>query len=247
MSTLIWILISTFAVSLIAFIGIITLLMKDKFLKKSLLFLVSLSAGALIGGAFLHLIPEAVEKVGDTKILAYVIIGFVFFFLIEKILHWHHCHNGKCSVHTFAYMNLIGDIVHNFIDGLIIAGSFIVNIHLGIITTLAVILHEIPQEISDFGVLIYAGFKRAKALFLNFIIALFAILGGMAGYFLGEYADKIIVYLLPFAAGGFIYIAASDLIPEIKKEVQIKKSIVSIIVFIIGILIMYGMKFIIDV
>jgi len=203
------------------------------------MFLVSLSAGALMGGAFLHLIPESLENFSSNLIFIYVLLGFIVFFLIEKIFHWRHCHDGKCPIHTFAYINLLGDSVHNFIDGLIIAAAFIFNTQLGIITTLAVALHEIPQEIGGFGVLIYGGFKKIKALLFNFITALTAILGGIIGYFLSSYIENSLIYLLPFAAGGFIYIAASDLIPEIRKELNIKKSLLNFAIFIIGILIMY--------
>jgi zinc and cadmium transporter len=228
---------------MISFIGILTLFIKERLLEKILLTLVSLSTGALMGGAFLHLIPEALEKSVNHNIFTYVLIGFVSFFFIEKILHWRHCHKEKCPVHTFAYMNLFGDTIHNFIDGLIIAASFVVSIRLGVVTTLAVALHEIPQEIGDFGVLIYGGFKKSRALFLNFITALTAIIGGFFGYFLSGYIGSFVVFLLPFASGGFIYIAASDLIPEIKKETNLRKSFINIGIFILGILIMYVMKF----
>jgi len=165
------------------------------------------------------------------------------FFLVEKILHWRHCHEEKCPVHTFAYMNLLGDAVHNFIDGLVIAASFTVNIPLGIATTFAIILHEIPQEIGDFGVLIYGGMKKTKAVFLNFLTAVLAIGGGIFGYYLSIYVQNITLFLLPFAAGGFLYIAASDLIPEIRKEMDIKKSLINFGVIFLGLLAMYLLKF----
>jgi zinc and cadmium transporter len=244
MTIFLWILISTILVSLIAFVGILTLLLKQKIFEKLLLALVALSAGALMGGAFLHLIPEAVEEFESNSIFLYVLVGFVLFFFIEKVLHWRHCHKGKCEVHTFAYMNLFGETVHNFVDGLIIAASFVVEIKLGIVTTLAVALHEIPQELGDFGVLVYGGFKKAKALLLNFLVALTAILGGIFGYFLSGYVESSTMFLLPFAAGGFIYIAASDLVPEIRKETDLKKSSYIFGIFIVGILIMYAVKFI---
>jgi zinc and cadmium transporter len=244
MNILLWILISTFLVSIISFIGILTFFVKEKLLGKILLLLVSLSAGALIGGAFLHLIPEAMAEFASDKVFIYVLIGFILFFLVEKILHWRHCHIEKCRVHTFAYMSLWGDCMHNFIDGLIIAAGFWTSIYLGIVTTLAVAIHEIPQEIGDFGVLVYGGFKKIKALFLNFICALTAIFGGVFGYFLSSYIDSSIKFLLAFAAGGFIYIAASDLIPELRKETKLKNSLLNFMVFIIGILMMYAIKFI---
>ena len=182
METLHWILLSTFLVSLISFIGVFTLSLKEKFLNKILLILVSFAAGALIGGAFFHLLPEALEISFDLNIFVYLVVGIFVFFILERVLHWRHCHKGKCDVHPFTYLNLVGDGVHNFIDGLIIAASFLTNISLGIITTIAVIFHEIPQEIGDFGILVYGGFSRTKALFFNFLSALTAILGALVGF-----------------------------------------------------------------
>ncbi|MEM5773060.1 MAG: ZIP family metal transporter [Candidatus Aenigmatarchaeota archaeon] len=242
MPALLFILLSTFLVSLIAFIGILTFLMKEKLVKKILLALVALSAGVLLGGSFFHLLPEASEFLSYKEISFFTLLGFIILFLVEKIIHWRHCHEAKCKVHTFGYVNLIGDGVHNFIDGLIIAASFLSSFKLGFITSLAVILHEIPQEIGDFGVLVYAGFSKKKALFFNFFSALIAIFGGLFGYFISsEYILKI---LLPFAAGNFIYIAASDLIPEIRKEVKIKRSLVELGIFLLGILLMYSLAFV---
>ena len=137
-------------------------------------------------------------------------------------------------------MNLFGDAVHNFIDGLIIAASFLIDIKLGITTTFAVALHEIPQEIGDFGVLRHAGFSKLKALTYNLLTALTAVLGGILGYFLQSSTELVTLFLLPFAAGGFLYISASDLIPEIRKELNAKKSLLNLMVFLAGILIMYG-------
>jgi len=243
MNTFIYILISTFIISLVSLVGVFTLSLKAKYLKRILLSLVSLSAGALIGGAFLHLIPESLEKESGLNLFIIVLIGFTIFFLIEKLLHWRHCHLNKCTIHTFTQMNLIGDGIHNFIDGLIIAASFVADIRLGIVTGLAVALHEIPQEIGDFGVLVYGGYKKSKALFLNFICALTAVIGGVIGYFLSSYSESVLFFLLPFAAGGFIYIAASDLMPEMRKETSLKKLLINFGIFILGILIMYLVKF----
>lgn len=243
MTTFSWIIISTTVIALFALVGIFTLALKEKLLEKILLFLVSLSAGALMGGAFLHLLPEAVEKSEGVDIFLWVLVAFIAFFLVEKLLHWRHCHKGHCEVHTFGFMNLFGDSVHNFIDGLIIAGSFTVSTHLGLITVLAVALHEIPQEIGDFGVLVYAGFKKKKALILNFFIALTVVLGGIFGFYLTGFFESSIKFLLPFAAGGFIYIAASDLLPEIRKETGLSKSLVSFGIFLAGIVLMYLLRF----
>jgi len=237
-----YIFLATFIVSLISFVGVVTLALKDKMLNKILLILIGLSAGALMGGAFLHLLPEAVEKSTGLGVYLFVLIGFILFFLIEKVLHWRHCHKGECDVHTFHYMNLVGDSIHNFIDGLIMAASFVVSIPLGITTTIAIATHEIPQEIGDFGVLLYGGFSKKKAIMLNFVVALAAVLGGIIGYFVSHLIENIVLFILPFAAGGFIYIAATDLVPEIRKELDMKKYMATLFVFICGILIMWVTK-----
>jgi len=240
--TLVWVIISTIFVSLISLVGVFTLALKDEWLKKIVSFLVNLSIGVLIGVAFLDLIPEAQEKAGNSNIFFYVLIGFFLFFLIEKIFHWRHCHEEDCPIHSFAYINLLGDAVHNLTDGLIIGASFFFDFRLGLITVLAVVLHEIPHEIGNFGVLVYAGFKKTKALFFNFITALTAILGGILGFFLSGYINNFIGFLLPFAAGGFIYIAASDLIPEVREEKNVKKSFVNFFIAVVGVLLIYFIK-----
>lgn len=237
-----YIFLATFIVSLISFVGVVTLALNDKILNKILLILIGLSAGALMGGAFLHLLPEAVEKSTGLNVYLFVLVGFILFFLIEKVLHWRHCHKGECDVHTFHYMNLVGDSIHNFIDGLIMAASFVVSIPLGITTTIAIATHEIPQEIGDFGVLLYGGFSKKRAIMLNFVVALTAVLGGIVGYFVSRFVENIVVFILPFAAGGFIYIAATDLVPEIRKELDMKKYMATLFVFICGILIMWVTK-----
>ena len=244
MNLLLMIITSTLIVSLISVIGVLTLLLKEKLLDKILLVLIALSAGSLFSGAFLHLIPESMERISADLVFIYVIIGFFSFFIIEKFLYWRHCHTAKCEIHPFAYLNLVGDSIHNLIDGLVIAAGFIASPKLGIITTFAVILHEIPQEFSDFGVLVYGGFEKYKALLLNLLTALFALIGGILGYLLGAYALEISYLLLPFAAGGFIYISASDLMPELKKDSSLKNSIINLAFFAIGILLVYIIKFI---
>lgn len=239
---LFWAVIATFVVSLVSFIGVVTLAFKEKLLNKIVMLLVGFSAGALIGGAFLHLIPEAFEKGMNESIFLYVILGFVAFYVLEKILHWRHCHKGKCDVHVFTYLNLIGDSVHNFLDGLVIAASFVVDFKIGVVTTLAVVAHEIPQEFGDFGVLIYGGFGKSKALFYNFLTGLTAVIGAVAGFFLSSVIEESTVYLLPFTAGGFIYIAASDLMPELRKETDVKKSLPPFLLFLAGIAFMWFAK-----
>lgn len=243
MSILFSIILATFAITLCVWAAVLLLLLKKDVLAKITLFLVSLSAGSFIGGAFLHLLPEAAEEMEAEKLYLVVLGSFMFFFFLEKLLHWRHCHKADCSIHTFGYMNLFGDSVHNFIDGLVIASTFVVDFKLGLATTFAIALHEIPQEIGDFGVLIHAGFDRLKALSVNYLVALTVVLGGLTGYFLSSSLNSLLPYLLPFAAGGFIYIAASDLMPEIRKEPNLRRSIHSFFVFILGVALMYAVKF----
>lgn len=223
--------------------GVFILFGKKEKIESWLLFFVALSTGTLVGGAFIHLLPEAQELFGNSDYFYIVILSFSFFFLIEKFLHWHHCHNGECEEHTFGYMNLVGDGVHNFIDGLIIAAAFLVDIRLGFTTGIAIAIHEIPQEVGDIGVLLHAGFTRTKAIVSNLLIALMSVFGGLVGYFFASKTDTLTMYLLPFAAGGFIYIAMSDLMPEIKSETSLKKSAISFAVFILGVGIMYLLTF----
>ncbi|MGQ9788716.1 MAG: ZIP family metal transporter [Candidatus Hadarchaeaceae archaeon] len=244
MSELLWILGATFLVSLISFIGAASLALSEKLLKKIMLALVGFAAGALIGGAFLHLLPESIEKSAASdlgNIFLMVVVGFIIFFFLEKLL-WRHCHEKDCPIHVFAYLNLFGDGVHNFIGGLVMAASFVVGIPLGLVTTGAIVAHEIPQEMGDFGVLVYGGLKPRRALLLNFITALTAIAGGIAGYFLFPYLGGAMIFLLPFAAGGFLYIAASDLVPELHKEPETAKTVASFASFLGGIILMWGIK-----
>jgi len=233
-----WILISTFFVSIISLIGVITLAIKDKLLHKIIFYLLGFSAGALIGGAFLHILPEAIEMLNSTVVFYYVILGIVLFFLMERYFHWRHCHEGNCSIHAFTYLNIAGDAVHNFFDGLMIAASFIVSFKMGLATTAAIILHEIPQELGDFGVLVYGGFSRRKALFFNFISALTAVLGALTGYFIADLVHGFTSFVMPLTAGGFIYIATSDLIPELHKESNQKKATLAFVAFLCGIIFM---------
>ena len=228
-------------VSLISLIGVVTLSIKTTNLKKIVIYLVSFAAGALLGDAFIHLLPEIVEEFGFTiKTSLFILLGILLSFFIEKIIHWTHCHhtNSKNHKHPFAYLNLIGDAVHNLLDGIIIGASYLVNMQVGIATTIAVIFHEIPQEIGDFGVLIHGGFTKSKALLLNFATALTSIAGAVIALVVGTKIENFTLFLIPIAAGNFIYIASADLIPELHKETIIKKSILQILMFILGIITM---------
>jgi zinc and cadmium transporter len=238
-----WALTASITVSIISLIGIFSLLLSERLLKQVLILLVGFGAGGLIGGAFLHLLPEAIEHSADsTKPFVYVILGFIFFFILEKYLYWRHCHKDNCEIHTFVYLNLIGDGIHNFIDGLIIGTSFMTDIHVGIASTFAIVLHEIPQELGDFGVLVYGGFSRKKALLCNLLSASTAIIGTIAGCYFCSYVEGFSLVLLSFAAGGFIYIAACDLIPELHKQPNVKSAAFSMLLFILGIALMFGLK-----
>ncbi len=204
--------------------------------------MVSFAAGALLGDVFIHLLPELVEESHFTLSTSlYILLGILLFFVLEKILHWRHCHHTatKSHTHPLGTMNLVGDAVHNFIDGALIAGSYMLSIPVGIATTIAVIMHEIPQEMGDFGVLLHSGMKVKKALLFNFLTALSAVLGALMILGLGINNEGLIEVIIPITIGGFLYIANADLIPELHKDVKIKNSIIQLISFLVGIGIMF--------
>lgn len=234
-------LVSVFLVSLVSLIGLFTLSIKRENLNKILLYFVSFSVGGLIGDAFIHLLPESVELNSSVYLSFYILLGLIISFVLEKFIQWRHCHipTSKEHPHPFAIMNLIGDSVHNFIDGLIIGASYLTSLQVGIATTIAVVLHEVPQEIGDFGVLIHGGFKIRKALFLNFVTALTAVMGTVISLIISPYISSLTSFLLPFAIGNFIYIAGSDLIPELHKETTPIKSFIQLLMLLFGIAIMY--------
>ncbi len=238
-------LLAVLVVSLLSFTGILFFLLKKKTLETLLLFLVSFAAGGLLGDSFIHLLPEAITKEGfDLSVSLGVLLGLLLFFILEKFICWRHCHipTSKEHPHPLIFMNLIGDGFHNFMDGMIIAGSFLVGFQLGISTTLAVIFHEIPQEIGDFGVLIYGGFGKKKALIFNFLPALMAVLGVILVLIIGPRLVGFSRLIIPFTAGGFIYIAGSDLIPELHKEIGFKKSFLQLLGLLLGIGIMFVLR-----
>lgn len=231
--------ISVLVISFVSFVGLFTLSLNKNLLKKYVFVLVSLAIGALLGDAFIHLLPQAFEKFANPLHVSLgVIAGILIFFFIEKVLHWHHHksdeeHEGP--PHTTGSLILVSDGFHNFIDGLIIAASYLVSIEIGIATTIAVVLHEIPQEIGDFGVLINSGFSRAKALWYNFVSALFAVAGAVFALAIGQATQTLSIWLLPIAAGGFIYIALSDLAPELHKEKRVGNIFLQLIAILSGV------------
>ncbi len=253
LSTTLYILGSVLVVSLVSFVGAFSISLNQKFTRRFLLILVSLSAGTLFGDAFLHLLPEAANHTGfDLQVSLLLLSGVVVFFLLEKLIHWHHCHSlvEDEKVHaqhrqkSIAPLNLLADALHNFLDGLIIAASYLISIPVGAATTLAVVLHEVPQEIADFGVLLYSGLSKGKALFLNFLSAVTAIIGAIVGIIIATSSERFILLILPFAAGGFLYTAGSNLIPELHKECGLKDSFWHFIALVAGIGIMLLLTFV---
>ena len=238
---------SVIAVSLISLVGILSLSIKESFLKKYIFAFVSLAVGALLGDAFIHLIPEGFEQIGNPLYFSLAIIaGIVLFFMLEKFFHWHHHPDREDvhAVHPVGKMVMVSDGFHNFIDGLIIGASFQAGVGVGTATALAVILHEIPQEIGDFAVLLHAGYSKMRALWLNFLSALMALLGLFAFFLFGSLTESFSAWLIPFAAGGFIYIALSDLVPELHKEkVSLKYTIVQTVALVAGVLSMVALLF----
>lgn len=251
--SIVYIIASVIIVSLVSLVGIATLVLSNRKIDGILLCFVSLSAGTLFGGAFLHLIPKAVEDAGSftTSISFLILGGIVVFLLIDKVIHWRHSHEESSLIHkaekknkSIAYLNLLGDGAHNFLDGLIIAGSYLVSIPTGIAVTIGVIVHEIPQELADFGVLLYSGFSKGRALGFNFLSATTAIIGAMVGIILGTKSESFILAIIPITAGSFIYIAGSNLIPELlNEEHRLRELLHQILLFVVGILIMYALLF----
>ncbi|NCO98380.1 MAG: ZIP family metal transporter [Candidatus Moranbacteria bacterium CG_4_9_14_3_um_filter_40_7] len=239
--------ISISAVSLISLIGVASLFFNWKKIEKSLIFLISLSAGTLLGDAFFHLIPSSYEELTENtlQIPLFLLSGILVFFVLEKFIHWRHCHEiaSENHPHPFSYIILLGDGLHNLIDGAVLAAGFLVSFPVGLATTLAVIMHEIPQEIGDFGSLIYGGFSRKKALALNFLTALTSFMGAGIALALNSALPHVNQFLIPFAAGGFIYIASVDLIPELHKNAEIKKSAGQFLALLTGIGLMIGLVF----
>jgi len=256
MSTVLWILGSTIIVSLISFIGVAALSLKKGFLTKALAVLVAFAAGALIGVSFFDLIPEAIE-VGQSQAPVYLVSGILIFFAVERFVGWHHAHHehdidprayhqerhDKYHHKPFIYTNLIADGIHNFLDGTLIAASFLVDIPVGIGTTIAVALHEIPQEIGDFAILVHGGLRIRSALAFNFISALTAVAGGLAVIYLSsaQSFELINPLLLGIGGGGLLYLALTDILPEINKENNWKNSIAQFASLLAGLGIIYSL------
>lgn len=232
-------------VSVLSLTGILLLSFREVLFRKCIPLFISIAVGALLGDAFIHLIPEALVNEHTTSMSLLIIAGILLFFVLEKFLHWHH--HGEdteaAHIHPVGRLVLVSDIIHNFLDGVIIAASFMVSVPVGLATTLAVVLHEIPQEVGDFAVLLHAGYTKRRAILLNFLTALSAFFGAALFLAIGEYAEPLTAYFIPLTAGGFIYIAVADLIPELQKTKQLKNSLYQLAAVIIGVAAMAALTF----
>jgi zinc and cadmium transporter len=237
-----WIVVSGLAMSAIAMVGSVTLVLPERTLQRILLPLVAFAAGSLLGGAFFHMLPVGLGAgMGDTAVYALVLAGFAVFFGLEQFLHWHHCHRADVSCKKpLTYLILIGDGLHNFLGGLAVAGTFLIDIRLGIVTWLAAAAHEVPQELGDFGVLVHGGWEKGRALLYNMFSALTFLVGGLVAYAASFRLD--VAFLVPFAAGNFIYIAAADLIPEVKAHAELRTNVAHFAAFAFGVALMAAVK-----
>lgn len=247
MSPTLYTFLSVITVSTISLVGVLFFSMNMQKMQALLLYFVSFSTGALLGNVFIHIIPELAEDAEflPTALLI-VLSGIVFSFIMEKIIFWRHCHVMPTEEvhhhHHIGLMNLSADALHNFIDGALIAGSFLVSIPLGIATTMAVVLHEIPQEIGDFAILLYSGYTKQKALLFNLLAACSSLIGAAIVLLSSQALPLVGLYLLPFAAGNFLYIAGSDLIPELHKETRLQHALLQLLCMVGGIFVMYALR-----
>jgi zinc and cadmium transporter len=241
-SILAWIIAGGLLMSAIAMVGALTLVLKPATLERLLLPLVAFAAGSLIGGAFFHMLPAALDgSLGVIQIAILLVAGFTTFFALEQILHWHHCHRASNDCrHPLTYLVLIGDGLHNFLGGLAVAGTFLIDIRLGITSWLAAAAHEVPQELGDFGVLVHGGWKKKRALLFNLVSGLMFLLGGLVTYALSYQMN--VEWLIPFAAGNFLYIGASDLVPEVNRHGDIRANFVNMAAFLTGVLVLLAAR-----
>jgi zinc and cadmium transporter len=234
MSTLAWIVVAGLAMSALALVGAVTLALPKSVLERVLLPLVGLAAGSLLGGAFFHMMPAAIDALGNgLTVYVWLVAGFLVFFVLEQFLHWHHCHRASHDDRRpLGYLILLADALHNLIGGLAVGGAFVVDIRVGIVTWLAAAAHEVPQELGDFGVLVHSGWRRMSALLWNFASALTFLAGALIAYALADRID--VAYLLPFAAGNFIYIAAADLLPLLAAQTRARDKLETTAAFLCG-------------
>ncbi|MFY9915284.1 MAG: ZIP family metal transporter [Nocardioidaceae bacterium] len=214
MSALSWIVVSGLAMSALALVGSVAVVVPERHFRRLVLPLVAVAAGALLGGAMFHMLPESVRVLGNgLSVFVWVVAGVFSFHVLEQFLHWHHCHRPVSEHRPLGYMILAADGLHNLIGGMAVGSAFIVDIRLGVVTWIVAAAHEVPQELGDFGILVHSGWSTRQALLYNLASALTFPLGGLFAY---AVAGRIeVAWLVPFAAGNFIYIAVADLLPEI--------------------------------
>lgn len=240
------------ALSVLAASGV--LLLPEGVLGRALTPLVSFAIGAMLGAAFLGLLPHALEGAGDGAVHAVtltVLLGLLVFFLLEKMVIWRHCHVHECEAHGIdiehvqqkaaGHLILIGDAIHNLVDGVLIAAAFLTDVHLGVVTAIAVIAHEVPQELGDFAILLHSGFGKTKALLFNLAVSITTIVGGVVAYFSLALAQAAVPYVLAIAASSFIYIAVADLIPGLHKRPEVSATIQQVTLIAFGIAVIYVM------
>ena len=241
---------ATLAISLTGFIGFFTLSLSEKTLHRMLFVLVAYSAGTILGAALFDLLPEAVELVDEALVFPIVAGGFVFFLFLERVIYWYHGHgheyeHGEEKVTMgFAYLNLIGDFIHNFIDGMIIAAGFINGFVVGLTTAIAVLFHELPQEMGDYGILVYAGIERRRALMLNFLAGVSVVVGGVFGSLFIASVEELSGWMVAFSAGAFLFLSASELIPEMLKEDDRGRAVIQLAILVLGMLTIYSLGFV---
>jgi zinc and cadmium transporter len=242
METLGWIIGSSVLMSVIALVGGLTIFLSDRTRERLILPLVAFSAGSLLGGAFLHMIPEAIERShGDSAVYLWVLLGFTAFFALEQFLHWHHWHEDAGDDKSpLSHLMVVGDSLHNFLGGVAVAGAFIVDVSLGITTWIVAAAHEVPQELGKYGVLLHGGWSRGRALLVSFGSSLTFLLGGLFAYVVSVQVD--VSLLVPFAAGNFLYIAASDLVPEVNKHHRVGINLLHFAAFSSGIALLVAIK-----
>ncbi|MFX1238502.1 MAG: ZIP family metal transporter [Promethearchaeota archaeon] len=258
-----------FLIGCVSLTGVFMISLKEQTLDKILFVLVAFATGTILATALFDLIPEAIHHLEEgsldievSTIFLIILVGYVVFFVIERFIYWFHghvhqkeeelvCYSNvmegtnlsvdKGNIKNFALLNLIGDGLHNFLDGIVIIVGFLSGIEDGIIITLAVLFHELPQEIGDFGILLYGGFSKKNALFYNFLSAMIALLGGFVAFLLSDLVEMFNLFILAFSGGGFLYIASTELMPELLKQKDLKKSILQAIIFVLGIVTIAGL------
>ena len=242
--------VATFVISLLSLVGVFTLSISDVKLHKLLSILIAYSAGTILGAALFDLLPEAVEMVDGALVYPLVALGFIAFFFLERLLYWYHGHGHghefedkkrRGPTKEFAYLNIVGDFIHNFIDGMIIAAAFLNSFTVGLAAAIAVAFHELPQEIGDYGILVYAGLERRRALIYNFAVALSIVLGGVFGSFFMASVEYLSGWMMAFSAGAFIFLSASELIPELHDEESWVRSVIQMVILVLGMLTIYAL------